>query len=686
MTGRSPVVITVSRIRRELQRAAGAPDAAAAGERANALLGRLFHETFAALMSSSESDDSAQPAGRGERKSHSADSPRPRESVARESDAGAQAAGRGVQRMTDSADLSVSRESVARESNATWRRALLPDDLNEPGKIREHVYLKLVGPRLAQYSAALQASGKETLSFWRAVSDMCEWTRAMLATARDKGLIAYDPAAEEWRGAPQLVAVEQELEWDISRRGWSRPVRVVGVADAVWRKRDSGEFCVVEYKTGRTSPESDLCQACLYREMLSAGGESKGSLAVLRFLPELNETFYRAEALAGVRETLLQLIGKLAGVVDGASPEITTSSAEAPPAMSPEHEALGRALLQVLVEFGSPARIEGRPIAGPTFLRFVLEPEKRVRTASILRQADDLQVRLRLDAAPIIHVDRGRLVVDLQRKDRQIVYFSSIRDQIPATDGSALVPVGVDLAGRLQFADLSNAVNAHILVAGTSGSGKSEWLRSALAGLILANSPTTLRLVLIDPKRNAFTDLKGSPYLYGAGSIVYPPDDSAVDTLEMLIEEMEARYRDFEKHEADDLDRYIRKTGDRKPRIVCVCDEYADLVSANRTARRDIEAAISRLGAKARAAGIHLIIATQRPSRDIVAGALKANMSCKVALKTQSAIESRLILEESGAENLLGHGDLLFADIGKPARLQSPYLTEEDRVASFRRR
>jgi DNA segregation ATPase FtsK/SpoIIIE-like protein len=115
-----------------------------------------------------------------------------------------------------------------------------------------------------------------------------------------------------------------------------------------------------------------------------------------------------------------------------------------------------------------------------------------------------------------------------------------------------------------------------------------------------------------------------------------------------------------------------------------VCDEYADLVSAGKSIRRDVETGISRLGAKARAAGIHLLVATQRPSRDIVAGTLKANMSCKVALKTQSAIESRIILEESGAENLLGHGDLLFADIGKPIRLQAPYLSESERAQIMR--
>lgn len=620
MTGNSPVVITVSRIRQEFQRAAGAPDRAESGQPTTALLGRIFHESFAELMSPGSED--------------------------------------------------------------SWRRALLPGGLDDPARLREHVYNRLVGPRLARYSGTLQASGAEVLNFWRSVCEMCEWTRSLLEAAHAKGLIAYDETAESWRVSDGLVGTEQEISWQLHRPNWSRPVRVEGIADAVWRKPENDDFCVVEYKLGRTSPEADLCQACLYREMLRAGGDVAGSLGMLRFLPELNETFYGPEALANAREPLVDLIGSVAGVLNGhPAPEPIPS-----PSISPEHEQLGQSLLQVLSEFGSPARIEGHPIVGPTFIRFVLEPEKRIRVAGILKQASDLQVRLRLDAAPIIHVDRGRLVVDLQRKDRQTVFFSAIQDRLPAGDpGSPLVPIGVDLAGKLHFADLSSSVNAHILVAGTSGSGKSEWLRSALAGMILANTPETLRLVLIDPKRNAFMDLKGSPFLYSPEAMVYPPEHSAVDALRMLIDEMENRYRDFEKAGADDLDRYVRKSGGRKPRIVCVCDEYADLVSAGKTIRKEIETAISRLGAKARAAGIHLIVATQRPSRDIVAGALKANMSCKVALKTQSSIESRLILEESGAENLLGHGDLLFSDIGKPLRLQSPYLTEAERAAIFRR-
>jgi DNA segregation ATPase FtsK/SpoIIIE-like protein len=342
--------------------------------------------------------------------------------------------------------------------------------------------------------------------------------------------------------------------------------------------------------------------------------------------------------------------------------------------------------VKILEEFGSPAVIEGQPVVGPTFIRYTLLAEKGISAKKILQQNLDLQVRLHLDAAPMIHVHEGRLVVDLQRKDRETILFSSIRQKLPLAgeDGNPKVPVGVDLDGTLHFADLSNPVNAHILVAGTAGSGKSEWLRSAIAGLLLTNTPRTLRLVLIDPKRNAFNDLKNSSFLYREDSIVYPPEHSAVKVLEALIEEMESRYLNFEKYHADDLQHYAQRSGDRKPRIVCVCDEYADLVSADKKVRKEIEKSISRLGAKARAAGIHLILATQRPSRDIVSGVLKANMSCKVGLRVQSLIESRLILEVQGAEKLLGYGDLLFCDVGDPVRLQSPFLPEQERNSIFR--
>jgi DNA segregation ATPase FtsK/SpoIIIE, S-DNA-T family len=152
--------------------------------------------------------------------------------------------------------------------------------------------------------------------------------------------------------------------------------------------------------------------------------------------------------------------------------------------------------------------------------------------------------------------------------------------------------------------------------------------------------------------------------------------------LELLIEEMEDRYRRFSRNAVSDLGEHFVKTGEILPRIVCVCDEYADLI-ADRSAKKEVEGAINRLGAKARAAGIHLIIATQHPDRHTVGGALKMNLGGRVCLRTISHIQSNMIINQSGAERLLGKGDLFFLSIGAPVRLQAPYLSAEDRAQIF---
>jgi DNA segregation ATPase FtsK/SpoIIIE-like protein len=309
-------------------------------------------------------------------------------------------------------------------------------------------------------------------------------------------------------------------------------------------------------------------------------------------------------------------------------------------------------------------------------------PGKGVKVSSIMNKAEDLQVRLELDQIPMIQRANGKLVIDVQRPDRQTVLFSSVRNQLPGpedTGGRSKLMLGLDLSGQLQFADL--AQTPHILVAGTSGSGKTEWMRSAIAGLVEANTPGTLRLVLIDPKRNAFGDLKGSPFLMDRDGLVYPPDRSVAEVLDRLIAEMEDRYRLFERHQADNLQEYTAKWNQRKPRIVCFCDEYADLV-ANRKERKEVEERIRRLGAKARAAGIHLVIATQYPRADIVDGALKANLPGRVCLRVTNHTQSNMMLNMSGAERLLGKGDLFWMDIGDPVRLQAPLLREQVSIAA----
>jgi DNA segregation ATPase FtsK/SpoIIIE-like protein len=222
-----------------------------------------------------------------------------------------------------------------------------------------------------------------------------------------------------------------------------------------------------------------------------------------------------------------------------------------------------------------------------------------------------------------------------------------------------------------------------MLVAGTAGSGKSEWLRAVLAGFLLTNTPDTLRLVLIDPKRNAFNELKGSSFLLNPNTLVYPDELSAADVLSKLAEEMDRRYRILQNDGVDTLDALAQKNGKKIPRIVCMCDEYFDLINQTSGSRKALAAQIFRLGAKSRAAGIHLIIATQQPSRQVIKGALDANIPARVGFKMDKTIESNMLLNQKGAENLLGRGDLLFKDIGQPIRLQAPYLVPEQRIELF---
>jgi len=562
-----------------------------------------------------------------------------------------------------------------------WQAALEPGELADSPRLARHAYENLLGPRLTEMQAGLRESGAEAMELWEAVLATCAWLCHLLTAAEERGIIRYDYQQRVWLGADQLCQPELELQWEVKEPHWTAPVRVFGVADALWKNPESGRWCVLEFKLGKPRPEADLAQACLYHCMLSASGLSAndGALAVITFGPELKEQFYQGVELCEAQSALRALIGRLANV-------LPRETRPPDPVVSEQHLTLGKELMRALQQYGVPVEWKGEVTVGPSFLRYFVIPGRQTRMRQVRDRAEDLGMQLKLNSEPMIHNTGGRLAIDIARPDPQTVTFDSILEQLPKPDGRACsrTPLGVDLNGRLQFVDLASPNNPHLLVAGTSGSGKSEWLRSAIAGLMLSNTPETLRLVLIDPKRMAFAELKGSPYLHGPDGLVYPPEHSAFDVLDSLIEEMERRYKLFEQNLVSDLPEYQAKTGEVLPRIVCVCDEYADLL-VDRAATKNVEAAISRLGAKARAAGIHLIIATQYPDRKTVGGALKMNLSGRVCLRVANHHQSNMIINQSGAERLLGRGDLFFLSIGDPVRLQAPYLSAEDRARIFGR-
>jgi S-DNA-T family DNA segregation ATPase FtsK/SpoIIIE len=556
---------------------------------------------------------------------------------------------------------------------AKWRAAL-----------RDHIYRVLLGPRLQANHAVLQQASAEVTVLWRALEIFSDWCADLLYRAwsgRNSGphLVGADLGS--------LMSVEQTLTWTIREPGWTDSVIVTGMTDVLCRIPETDSWCVAEFRTGDMAPEADVAQACLYHEMLNASEATPGSLALVYFTPDVHEHVFSPsdlqsmEARLGAR--LKTVIGRMAGVVPqqrraGVSPTPEFPTAPVPRKPEPSHIELGRKLRDVFRQFNAPVEFTGDPIVGPTFLRFPVRPAHGIRPEAIRKLSTALQVRLGLKTLPFIHNPRGRMVVDVERSDRETVPFSSVRDQLPRPNpvtGCPKLPVGVDLETKLTFADLSDSANCHLLVAGISGSGKTEWLRMAIASLLMTNTPRTLRLVLMDPTRTSFNDLAGSDYVWGGGKICYPDQVNPVNMLNDLVDEMDRRYRLFQQHGFANIAQY-HESGKELARVVCVCEEYSELLNYG---RREIETRIQRLGQKARGAGIHLILTVQQPSRDIVKGTLQANVPARIGFRVNNPIESRMLLDREGAEELLGDGDLLFKDIGESVRLQAPFLTADER-------
>nr|WP_083883959.1 DNA translocase FtsK [Pseudanabaena sp. PCC 7367] len=337
--------------------------------------------------------------------------------------------------------------------------------------------------------------------------------------------------------------------------------------------------------------------------------------------------------------------------------------------------AIGRDLVAALQSFGTDVEYVGAAIA-PAFIRIKLKPQAGVRVNSILRLTDDLRVQLGLNHPPLISPQAGYVSVDLPRPDRQTAYFEQyVNAEDEQSTGSCQIAIGVDLEGKLVEADLSNPNTCHFLVGGTTGSGKSEFLRSLLLSLTVRHSADLLKIALVDPKRVTFPEFERMPWLY---SPVVKDSDRAVELMQELVDEMDNRYQKFEIAKCAEIGTYNQQHFDRLiPRIICIFDEYADFMS-EKEVRIELEHSIKRLGAMARAAGIHLIVATQRPEARVVTPIIRSNLPGRVALRTASDADSAIVLggKQTDAVNLLGKGDLLYLSGAQLMRLQSLFARD----------
>ena len=532
--------------------------------------------------------------------------------------------------------------------------------------------------------------------------------------------LADSVAGFESRPASALTALVRAGERPISVVLEEQGVTLTGRIDALYVTSDE-RVHVVEYKLTDEANESlDRAQVSLYRELLRREGLDDAQPTLLRFRPWMTKTVIApADADSLVSSTLIPLVRQMVGWCESpeaapppqrqdicvgcpvardcvkryperlvcrdeppmaaARPRVNSVGDSVAPqpireSLPPVRDAAGDSAAETIrVKILDEFRREGinvtahAAIVGPRlFVIEVLRPRGSV--AQLDRAASDVIHRLANEGLSVNYEKSGgRRQFVIARTDPQIVLLAPLlekkADWLRASPGRFIV--GSEPAGGIVTADFADPATPHLLVAGQAGSGRSWLLRAIIASLLHFHGPAAIRFTLMDPKRVTFNIpvFQSAIAAHLDGPVLYGIED-ALPCIERLIDEMEERYKIFEKANVTDLTEFeqISASGEGIARRVLVIDEFQDLTVEARTAKRFC-AGIQRLGAKARAAGIHVILTTQRPDRQTVPAVIKANLGAKIALRVASSVNSRVIIDQGGAEELLGNGDLL-ADLG----------------------
>jgi len=377
-----------------------------------------------------------------------------------------------------------------------------------------------------------------------------------------------------------------------------------------------------------------------------------------------------------VEPTLYELAGE--------EPSATLPSkmvAEKKPALSRkvkvESPDLSNAIRKCFADFNLEVEVVGRQEA-PQLIRYRVRPAPGVKVVSLANRADDLKVALSLPQTPVIVPSQGSVVIDIPKEKPDTVYWREVicRQEFLHSTSPVAFPVGVGVDNNLLVADFADPNMCHGLVAGVAGSGKSEFLKSMVAALIRRSKPDDLKLTIIDPKILTFGSLSsGLPHLSEA---VITDVNAAIPCLNEAVADMTARYKTMARENFENLSLRFKAGKTDIPYRVIVFDEFADLILSGTDAKKEFERLVARIAQMGRAAGIHLMLTTQRPDKNVVTGLIKANLPLKICMRVVNSTNSNIVLDQTGGEKLLGRGDLL-CDRGKGIeRAQSPYVTQEE--------
>ena len=454
---------------------------------------------------------------------------------------------------------------------------------------------------------------------------------------------------------------------------------ISGQLDAV-RFHPEHDLEVVDYKlTHGDHMKHDLLQLAIYAKLLSLARPDLIFHGTLEYYePDLHEVSVSRGDLEGLFENIVKPV--LYEIAGEKQPPTEAREKTPVPGKSEKKGAKGaardlsEAIRNCFADFKLEVEVLGHQEA-PQLIRYRVKPAAGVKVVSLANRADDLKVALSLPQTPLVEPSKGAVVIDIPKEKPDIVYWKDVVSDPEYRKHKSPVsfPVGIGIDNQAIIADFSDPNTCHSLVAGASGSGKSEFLKCLVASLVQKNSPEKLRLTIIDPKVLTFGNLSDLPHL---AAPVVTDVEAALHHLLDAAEEMDKRYHILFREGLENLSDRFKEGKKDIPYHLIVFDEFAELILSDKKTKKEFETVVSRLAAKGRAAGIHLVLATQRPDRNVVTGLIKANLPLKICMRVINATNSSIILDQTGAEKLLGRGDLL-CDRGKGIeRGQSPYITQ----------